>query len=117
MGLVFPPASSCGTELNLKFIRHASNFERRECGCGAIFGTDLLTVRIDLDGQAAALVFDDGIEVASGCLLPCEEGEEMGLEFCVIWSRIFQAVWVGQFCVALLPKSPMASGFLAVCKV
>jgi hypothetical protein len=37
MGLMFPPASSCGTALNLKFIRHASTFERREFGCGATF--------------------------------------------------------------------------------
>jgi hypothetical protein len=36
MGLMFPPASSCGTALNLKFIRHASTFERREYGCGTI---------------------------------------------------------------------------------
>jgi hypothetical protein len=36
MGLMFPPASSCGTALNLKFIRHASTFERCKCGRGAI---------------------------------------------------------------------------------
>jgi hypothetical protein len=30
MGLMFPPASSCGPALELKFIRHASTFERRE---------------------------------------------------------------------------------------
>src|SRR5216683_1564217 len=36
MGLMFPPASSCGTALELKFIRHASTFERSECGRCAI---------------------------------------------------------------------------------
>jgi len=34
---MFPPASSCGTALNLKYIRHASTFERRECCRGAAF--------------------------------------------------------------------------------
>ena len=35
MGLMFPPASSGGTALHLKFIRHASTFERCKCGRGA----------------------------------------------------------------------------------
>jgi hypothetical protein len=35
MGLMFPPASFCGTALNLKFIRQASIFERCKCGGGA----------------------------------------------------------------------------------
>src|SRR4029077_18041643 len=37
MGLMFPPASSCGPALELKFTRHASTFERRKCGSGASF--------------------------------------------------------------------------------
>jgi hypothetical protein len=36
MGLMFPPASSGGTALNLKFIRHARTFERGEFSRAAI---------------------------------------------------------------------------------
>ena len=37
----------------------------------------------------------------------------MGLEFCVIRSRIFQEVWVADFAWGV-PKSPIESGFLGL---
>jgi hypothetical protein len=49
----------------------------------------VLTVRIDLDGRLL-WGFVEAEFGAGGVLVHCEEGEERGLEFCVMWARNFR---------------------------
>jgi hypothetical protein len=46
-----------------------------------------------------------------GCLLPWEEGEEVGRGFCVVRSRIFQEVWVSDFAGDLKGKARSRAPF------
>ena len=67
-----------------------------------LFGTELLTVRIDLDGCAHVDSSKPSSERdfrRAGCSLHREEGEERGLGFCVIGSGISPEAWVADFAV------------------
>jgi hypothetical protein len=74
------------------------------CYTGAVTGWGAL---IPVNGSAAA---PQMLLLTAGEM---EEGEERGLGFCVLGSRISPQVWVSGL-HGLMPKSPMGSGSLAL---
>src|SRR6266849_417673 len=51
----------------------------------------------------------------AGCLLHCEEGEEIGLECCVVWSRISPEVRVADFAWVSRGKGERERAFRLSC--